>query len=111
MVTYNGEDHLREQLESILAQDPLPDELVIGDDGSSDATIALIQEYARDAAIPVRLVGAEHVGLRLNVERAIAACSGDVIALADQDDVWMPGKVAAIRDAFDAADVTVWFSD
>lgn len=111
MVTYNGEDHLREQLASILTQNPLPDELVIGDDGSTDGTVALIRECARDASIPVRLVSTDHVGLRLNVERAIRACTGDVIALADQDDVWMPGKVAAVLEAFDAGDVTVWFSD
>ena len=111
MVTFNGETYLRDQIESILIQSPPPDELVIGDDGSVDGTVALIRELTRHSPIPITMIGGDHVGLRLNVQRTIEACTGDVIALADQDDVWLPGKLAAIHEAFLADEVTLWFSD
>lgn len=111
MVTFNGADHVREQIDSILSQVPLPDQLVIGDDGSSDGTLLQIQDLVKDAQIDVEFVGGDHVGLRRNVQRTLEACGGDIIALADQDDVWLPGKVAAIREALSAGGVTLWFSD
>lgn len=70
-----------------------------------------MREFASESPIPVIVVGGNHVGLRRNMERAIETCTGNVIALADQDDVWMPGKVAAIREAFEDPAVTLWFSD
>jgi hypothetical protein len=59
----------------------------------------------------VSFIGGDHVGLRQNVERAIRACSGDVIALSDQDDVWLPGRLGAVQRAFRDPAVTLWFSD
>lgn len=111
MIAFNGELHIREQIQTILTQSPPPDELVIGDDGSTDATLDLIRELAAESAVPFRLIGGDHVGLRLNMQRTIEACSGEVIVLSDQDDVWLPGKIAAIRGAFADPEVTLWFSD
>lgn len=111
MTTFNGEDFIREQIESILDQSPAPLEIIVADDGSSDATTAVVRSLAADSTISVRLIGGDHVGLRGNVERAIAACRGDVIALADQDDVWQPGRLAAITEAFLSDAVSLWFSD
>lgn len=111
MVTYNGNRFVREQLESILAQDPPPDEIVIGDDGSTDDTVAVIRLVAETSAVPVRLIEGNHLGLRRNVERTLVACGGDVIVLADQDDAWSPGKLRAVRSAFEVDEVTLWFSD
>lgn len=113
LATYNGERFIREQLSSIMAQEPPADEIVIADDGSGDATLRLIGEarVGADAATDFRVVGGDHVGLRLNVERALEACTGEVIVLADQDDVWMPGKLGAVREAFSDPGLALWFSD
>lgn len=62
-------------------------------------------------SVPIRLIEGGHLGLRRNLDRTLAMCEGTVIALSDQDDVWMPGKVRAIRAAFESSDVTMWFSD
>lgn len=95
MCTYNGEKYLREQLQSIAAQTRLPDELVICDDGSSDATPEIIEEFARSAPFPVRLFrNPQNLGSTKNFEKAIGLCTGDLIALCDQDDIWMPEKLA-----------------
>ena len=54
MCTYNGELYLREQLDSIAAQTRLPDELVVCDDGSTDRTVAILDDFAASAPFPVR---------------------------------------------------------
>lgn len=51
------------------------------------------------------------MGLRRNVADALAAASGDVVVLADHDDLWRPGKLAAISKEFADPEVSVWFSD
>src|SRR5690606_2018916 len=59
LCTYNGAVHLQPQLDSLLAQTRLPDEIVIGDDGSTDASVDMLQAFAvraRDAGIEVQLV-------------------------------------------------------
>ena len=112
MTTFRGERHLVEQVESVWAQTRPPDELVVFDDASDDQTWALLEETAVRSPIPVRLHRQpSNVGLRRNVEAALRACAGDVIVLADQDDVWRPEKVAALAEAFTDPTVTLWFSD
>jgi glycosyltransferase involved in cell wall biosynthesis len=95
MCTYNGEKYLREQLVSLAQQTRLPDELVICDDCSSDATPDIIEEFSRTAPFPVRFFR-NSINLRStkNFEQAIALCEGDFIALCDQDDIWLPEKLA-----------------
>jgi glycosyltransferase involved in cell wall biosynthesis len=101
LATYNGERYLGEQLESILHQTRLPEELVIFDDASTDATPAIVQEFAKGAPFPVRFqINAERLGSTRNFEAAIRACSGDIIFLCDQDDVWYPEKIARMEERF-----------
>ena len=101
LATYNGERYLAEQLESILHQTRLPDELVISDDASIDATRAIILDFARHAPFPVRLQeNRERLGSTRNFELAIRDCGGDIIFLCDQDDVWYPNKIALIEERF-----------
>src|ERR1700727_745441 len=95
MCTYNGATYLREQLESIARQTRLPDELVICDDGSSDSTSEIVEEFARGVSFPIRFFrNAQNLGSTRNFEKAIGLCSGDLIALSDQDDIWMPEKLS-----------------
>ena len=101
MATYNGARFLREQLNSFTAQKRLPDELVVCDDGSSDATIDILQDFAVSAPFTMRVVrNEENVGFVRNFEKAISLCSGDVIFLSDQDDVWLPEKLGRIESEF-----------
>ena len=89
MCTYNGERFLPAQLASILRQTRLPEELVVRDDRSTDATVDLLHAFARTAPFPVRLtLNEQNLGSTRNFEQAIAACTGSLIALSDQDDVW-----------------------
>jgi hypothetical protein len=113
MCTYNGADFLSAQLASIAEQTRPPDELIICDDASTDATRALIESFARTSPFPVSLFFYdENVGLVKNFERAIGLCTGDVIALSDQDDVWRKEKLQAIAAAFEAnPKVGLVFSD
>jgi glycosyltransferase involved in cell wall biosynthesis len=98
LCTYNGAAYLGEQLESIACQSRAPDELIVCDDASQDGTVAVVEAFAREVRWPVRLfVNDENVGTTRNFERAIARCAGDVIALADQDDVWRPTKLERLE--------------
>ena len=113
MCTYNGARYLQEQLESIAAQTRLPDELVVCDDCSSDGTRAILEEFKARVTFPVRLYFNEQ-NLRVwkNFEKAISLCEGEVIALCDQDDVWLPEKLGRMEEAFAATpDAGVVFSD
>jgi len=98
LCTHNGELYLREQLQSILNQTLPPDEIIVSDDGSTDATLDIVRE--------VRALGSSHssskwqvltraspMGVAGNFSSAIARASGDVIVLSDQDDVWEPHRL------------------
>lgn len=99
MCTYNGENYLREQLESIALQTRLPAELVICDDRSTDSTSEIIRDFADSAPFPVRFnlnpvnLGGATKGITKNFEQASRLCTGDLIAFCDQDDVWLPKKL------------------
>ena len=113
LCAYNGERYLGEQLRSIAAQTRLPDDLVICDDGSTDGTAAIVQEFARRAMFPVRFfVNDRNLGIVKNFERAISLCEGEIIALADQDDVWLPDKLAEFEAVFASrTDTSAVFAD
>lgn len=99
MCTYNGARYLPEQLQSIAAQTHSPFELVVCDDGSSDHTTHIVNEFAATVSFPVHLhVNEQRLGSTRNFERAIGLCEGDVIALSDQDDIWLPEKLSLIAD-------------
>lgn len=105
MCTYNGARFLREQLESILMQLGPQDELIVVDDGSRDSTVAVLQSLGDSR---LRLYRNErNLGPVRSFERALALAQGDRVFLADQDDVWLPGKVPAMVDALNEADLAV----
>ncbi|HEX8691504.1 MAG TPA: glycosyltransferase family 2 protein [Longimicrobium sp.] len=103
MCTYNGAAYLARQLESIAGQTRPPDELVVCDDASTDRTAEIVRGFAAGAPFPVRLtVNERNLGTVGNFEQAIRLCRGEVIALADQDDVWLPEKLARSEAALAA---------
>lgn len=101
LCTYNGARYLPDQLRSFLEQQELPDEIVICDDGSSDGTFELLEGFARAAPFPVHLNrNTENLGYSRNFQKAIGLCTGEIIALSDQDDVWHAHKLLRIAQAF-----------
>lgn len=102
LCTYNGVDYLELQLESILKQTRPPDEVIISDDCSDDGTVALAQDYAEQHPDTIQILKSEtNLGVTKNFERAIEACEGDLIALADQDDYWHEDKLERQVDAYE----------
>jgi glycosyltransferase involved in cell wall biosynthesis len=113
MCTYNGSAFVTAQLHSIIEQERPVDEIVVCDDASADDTVEVLHTFAAASPVPVRIhVNETNVGYRLNFSKAMSLCTGDVILLADQDDVWLPGKVARILDVFGSRpEVDLVFSD
>jgi glycosyltransferase involved in cell wall biosynthesis len=101
MCTYNGAEFLPAQLESIATQIRRPDEIVICDDSSTDETQSVIKNFADKSSLPIVVhTNPQNVGSVKNFERAIELCTGDVIVLSDQDDVWREDKLQSIETAF-----------
>ena len=113
LCTFNGGAHLRPQLDSLLAQTRLPDEAVVCDDGSTDGTVDALARFAAGAPFPVHVhCNADRLGPAQNFGKAVAACTGDVIACCDQDDVWLPHKLATLVELFEVhPDLGFAFSD
>ncbi|MGH9879715.1 MAG: glycosyltransferase family 2 protein, partial [Nitrososphaerales archaeon] len=113
LCTYNGAQYLSSQLESYLAQTYLPDELIVCDDCSQDETVAILNGFAARAPFSVRiLVNDRNLGSTKNFEKAISLCSGGIIFLSDQDDVWAPYKIERVFNAFGSnSEIGMVFSD
>lgn len=95
LTTYNGEKYILEQLYSIKNQSCPVDEVIICDDGSTDTTIQLINEFIRTNQLNTWKVvqNKENLGYSKNFFKAVQLCKGDYVFLSDQDDVWDKDKV------------------
>lgn len=103
MAVYNGSWWLRPQLSSILAELHPDDEVVVVDDASSDDSVTIVESFEDPR---VRIFRHEHNrGYVATFEDALSRASGDVIFLADQDDVWVPGRRQVLTQALVHADV------
>lgn len=101
MCTYNGARYIEEQLSSIIDQIRLPDEVIICDDGSHDSTIDIVERFANQAPFEIHIhCNKTTLGSTKNFEKAIRLCSGDIIVLCDQDDVWHPQKLSRLEYVF-----------
>ncbi len=110
MATLNGARFLGDQLESIAAQTMRPAELVVCDDGSTDATLQILSKFARTAPFPVRIYqNPDRLGYRTNFLRAAKLCRGDLISFSDQDDVWARDKLDRMSAAFENPEVLLAF--
>ena len=102
MATFNGQEHLCEQLCSLSGQTSLPSELVITDDGSTDRTLEILRAFKEMAPFDVKLyVNKERLGYTGNFMKACSLTSGDLIALCDQDDVWVKEKLEHLKGHFE----------
>jgi len=113
LCTYEGARWLPPMLASLAAQTRLPDELIVGDDGSSDGTLDLLRSFERTAPFAVSVeVNDVRLGPTRNFERALGRATGAVVALADQDDVWHPGKLRRTMELLDEdPTISLLFSD
>ncbi len=102
LCTYNGERFLQEQLDSIAMQSRTPDEVVVGDDGSSDSTLEILERWKQSVPFSVRIERNErNLGFAKNFESTLSRCTGDVVFLCDQDDVWLPNRVERMTEALE----------
>lgn len=94
MSTYNGERYIRQQIDSILGQQGVGVTLLVRDDGSSDGTLNILNEYSN--AGKLIYYSGENIGpARSFLHLLQHAPQSDYYAFADQDDVWMPDKLVA----------------
>jgi glycosyltransferase involved in cell wall biosynthesis len=101
LATFNGERFLAEQLDSILSQDDPDFVLLVRDDGSTDRTLDILASYAAADQRVVLLASSGHLGAPgsfAELTRA-APTNAPVYLYADQDDVWMPYRLARARAA------------
>ena len=106
MSTYNGEKYIREQIDSILNQKGIEVNLLIRDDGSSDNTVKIIQEYAgKDSRVTV-YSGANLKSAKSFFELVAKAGNADYYAFSDQDDVWALDKIEAAVKTLSTKDNT-----
>lgn len=120
LATYNAEKYVVEQLKSLVLQTRLPDEIVISDDASTDGTVDLIYLFLENHKnISIKLIrNSTRVGPTFNFERAMLTCTGDIVFLCDQDDVWNEKKIETMTLLFDddsltlvLCDAYIWQSD
>lgn len=87
--TYNGERYIVELLSSIITQSLPVHEIVVSDDGSQDQSIKAIEDFLTGSDIRLQIHNNQNRhGPTGNYINAIRHCTGDIIFLADQDDVW-----------------------
>jgi glycosyltransferase involved in cell wall biosynthesis len=93
---YNGERYLREALDSIMAQTYRPLEIIIADDGSTDATAALVAGYGKQ----VRYLFQTNAGTAAACNLGLRAARGEFVAFLAVDDLWHPEKLARQMSRF-----------
>ncbi len=102
LATYNGEKYISEQLDSLLLQTRQPDEVIIIDDCSTDKTAEMVREYILSHDVNWRFEAADkNSGYIKNFRACLEKCTGDVIFLCDQDDVWYSEKIETIMSVFE----------
>jgi glycosyltransferase involved in cell wall biosynthesis len=107
LCTHNGARFVEAQLLTILRQSAPPVEIIVSDDASTDGTLDVVSRVietwrAGHPGVEVRILrNTTALGVTANFEQALAACSGDLIALCDQDDLWHPQKLERMTAEFD----------
>jgi len=101
-IVYNGGNYMRTQLDSILVQTHQIHEIVVVEDASTDNTKAILSEYAlKYPNLFVIHNNKQNLGSYKSIEKAIQACTGDIIVLADHDDYWETNKIAKLVNYFE----------
>lgn len=107
MATYNGEKFVREQLECIWQQTCKPAEVIICDDDSTDGTREIIRDFITENHLEDtwKLIhNQERKGYPGNFYYCMGLANGDVVYLADQDDIWSPEKIERMQEVLEGQD-------
>lgn len=107
MAVYNGQKYIKEQLLSIFNQSREVDEVVICDDHSSDDTIAIVRAFISEHKLENKwhlYCNESTKGYPSNFYYAMSLCQGDIVFLADQDDVWEADKIKIMSQAMSEDD-------
>jgi glycosyltransferase involved in cell wall biosynthesis len=112
MITFQGAAYLKAQMDSILSQSIPVQEIIVCDDGSTDGTREILRDYvSRFPQIKVHF-NEKNLGTVANMQQCLRMSNGDIIFLADQDDVWLPNKVEKTLTFFQQhPDANAIFSD
>ncbi len=103
LCSYNGEHYIKEQLLSILNQTRGVDEIIVCDDSSTDGTVGIVEEVKKGCDVAIKIYrNQQSIGVCANFAKAMQLCSGDIVFLSDQDDVWREDKVEHIVKWFEA---------
>ena len=101
LATYNGGQYLREQLDSLFAQTNQDFRIVIHDDGSTDNTVEIINEYKEKYPERIEVLDGKPKGTpKANFMYLLSEVEADCYFFCDQDDVWLPTKVEESLKAF-----------
>lgn len=102
--TYNGARYVRDQLDSLVAQTLPFDEVLVSDDCSTDETAEIVRSCIRERGLNnwSLSVNPENRGWKRNFHDLISRASGDYVFLCDQDDIWLPEKVARMVEVMEA---------
>ena len=106
IAAYNGEKYIMEQLRSVLCQLNEDDEVVISDDNPSGSTYPAIENLLKTDK-RIKYIEGPRKGVIKNFENAIKTAKGDYIFLCDQDDVWLDGKVEAVKKELEGGALVV----
>ncbi len=101
MSSYNGEEYIREQIESILNQTNVVVRLIVRDDGSTDSTVQILEDYKKRGLLDYYT--GNNLGWRQSFMQLVYnAPESDYYAFSDQDDIWMPEKLSAALTSLDS---------
>ena len=115
LATYNGEKYLSQMLDSLLAQTRPADFIVAVEDGSTDNTANILESY-KDR-LPLQIARfPKNQGHRAAFAKSLEIAQpllgdSDMIALADQDDIWLPQKLQILEETLQQTDANLVFGD
>lgn len=105
LAVYNGEKFLKQQIDSILDQTVTDIKIIIRDDGSTDNSLKIIDNYCdKHPQIISKLEGAPTGSAKQNFAELLKNCDSDYIMFCDQDDVWLPDKIEKTLTAMKSAE-------
>jgi glycosyltransferase involved in cell wall biosynthesis len=107
MATYNGQEYLKKQIDSIFAQSNQDWQLLIRDDGSCDNTISIIKDYMARFPDRIKLITDKdcHLGASLNFGKLLECADTEYIMFSDQDDLWLPNKIKLTLNTMKTAEL------
>lgn len=101
MTTFNGAKYIKEQIDSFIWQNTIPNEVIIVDDASNDNTVDILKHIKKTAPFEIKIIenhknigSKTKYGFAQNFAKAISHCTGNIIFLSDQDDVWFKEKIS-----------------